>query len=1309
MRRDADVQESMAVLFTHVTRGDLAAVHEVVKEGEVHSTGCILQLSNELLEEDRLLEVAQNSLKASEKELIEYQQKEREGLHNLASCSRLASLVEGLADQTLDARKRLNAQAAEKHRRCALQLKTIESADLSEVMELKSSAVADRVYRVFVLCCMLLGVEIPEGSMVKKPEDPVGDAQVTVDKCKKKLERAQSLPDQPKATDTAEEVKTMLAEKQTAVDEAMAKMSDALEELETAKNRAEALKVNAITNVPTEREKKAKVKLRAQTWRACKKLLKMKPSIEKRLRFFAEGSAPIDDELVDLLRERYGDEACFKRDREKKGQFEPAAPPVVEEEEPEPDESHLKPEDRTTPEDRAAARAVKAAAKYANEVADRPPFFTLDGDTGTAVDAISNAEVEGYHVVGVLALFANAHIASCESAHAQKRLENTERQLRARFDDDRAPALLAAKRYAYVAHSRVKMVRDERDQWIKEVSFRKRRVRAWEGKVRAARVLQQYTPQGHSLLTWACCLGIEQIVEELLDHGACPGVPDVVLAEASRVVQLVFRHHLWRKEQRKRIEASAYARSATERAMRTRRETEHCFELARVLQVYKDKRGAHRVPLCEAAYNGNHECFEAFKRRKLLRGGSSLYETVLYPEAHFPYRRRQPEEVKSKYNVDECAKFGATDLRMMDWRHGVGWVAMEDEETQRTLTLIAAEEAWQGHLMAVKHGIQSRNDKVRTRKEREAHRAAVDALEEALRVDDFMRIGQIFDEGVVPVDHEDPSTGLTPLIAAAREDTKMETRKKCLNDAGEVILAVAFLLDRPKRRPLVDMENRWGNTALTMAICKGRADVVEALLDRGADVNRKSEGRKGWTPLRFAAERDKPKCVELLLLRGADPSMKGDDDRTPLDICVKRGHIEAQAALQRTMRGAFVGSVQKRDAALLQVCCAYGCGAFVPSEQDDPVAYEEHHAQCPKRPVTCKFCGDSELWAEELEAHLELYCKVRRIMECPLGCGITLREGDLSEHLTECKNRVIVCDWCGVEVFENSYKTHKDFRCPMRPRVEKIRPPTPLDPEPCELCGAFYFMDKVAPEAHDCPVIRVAPCPNKCGVSLRPPELQEHLKRECTHRWVPCERGCGLKIRKCDMRMHLDGPGPPGSRCGLVERYCDDCQQPVKLALWDAHQTATCPRRKVSCPLCGEEVYANELDKHKADKCPIRLVKCPNANCYKELPLNQMKVHATTECRKRELKCPQGCGLLMNVKRLARHMSHRCPKRYVECPLQCGARFRAEEETYHLTQQCVRRHAAAHTGDLDAPSPSKLDVEREAARKAKKDRFAAGV
>ena len=75
-------------------------------------------------------------------------------MHNWLLALELASLVEGLADQTLDARKKLNAMSAEKHRRCALQLKTIESADLSEVMELKSSAVADQgVGSLFYAAC----------------------------------------------------------------------------------------------------------------------------------------------------------------------------------------------------------------------------------------------------------------------------------------------------------------------------------------------------------------------------------------------------------------------------------------------------------------------------------------------------------------------------------------------------------------------------------------------------------------------------------------------------------------------------------------------------------------------------------------------------------------------------------------------------------------------------------------------------------------------------------------------------------------------------------------------------------------------------------------------------------------------------------------------------------------------------------------------------------------------------------------------------------------------------------------------------
>jgi len=1295
MRRDADVQESMAVLFTHVTRGDLAKVHDVVEAGEVYSPCAILQLGKELLEEDRLLEVAKVSLKASEQELLEYQQKEQQGLSDLTQCSRLAKLVEGLADRTLDARKRLTTNTAEKHRRCALQLPTIESADLAEIMALKSSAVRDRVFRVFLLCCMLLGLELPDGAMPRQPPDLVGDAQKEVDACKDKLETARGMDDAA-STFSGDEAKEVTKTKQAACLEAVDALDNALKALEKAEEKETALAEALVTTKSAQQlqqEKKAAGKLRAQTWRACKKLLKMKDLVRK-LRFFAEGAAPWEMGLCELLREKYSDPAVAKRSREARGQFDHVGvAPVVEAEAL--DEAHLPEDQRTQPEDRAAASELKAATKYAADVAARPAFFALDGETGTAVDGLTNAEVEGYHVVGVLALFANAHIASEEAQHAQEWLERTELQLRSRFDDDRAPALLAAKRYAYVAHSRVKMVRDERDQWRKEFSFRTRRVKAWEGKVRAARVLQQYTPGGHSLLTWACTLGMDTIVEELLDHGACPGLPDVVLAEAARVAQLVYRHHRWRATQRRRMELSAYARSAQERAMRGKREAEHCFELQRCLTVYRDKRGAHRVPLCEAAYNGHDGCFEAFKRRKLLRGGAALYETQLYPEPPFPYCRRQcpPGEAQKLYNVDDCAKHGARDLNMQAWRHGRAWIPQMDEEAPRFITLVASSEAWQGHLKAVQDGILSRANKIADRRAKQARKAAIDALEEALRVDDFMRIGQIFDEGVVAVDHEVESTGLTPLIAAAREDTAA-SRMYCVDDDGRPCLAVQFLLDREKRRPHVDMENSWGNTALTMAVCKGRVDVIDALLDRSADINKKSIGRKGWTPLRFAAERDKPRCIELLLLRGADPAIVADDGRTPLDICVKRGWVASQAAFTNTLRRGFTDAVVRRDTAVPLVCCAYGCGAFIPKESDDPVQWKEHHEDCRKRPVTCEECGVTELWAEELQSHLELFCKVVRPMDCPLGCGLVLREGDLAEHLEGCKNKVTICDGCGVEVFERSYAAHKDFRCPARPKPKKLthKKAKQVDPEPCELCGAFYRPDKLAPEAHDCIVLRTAPCPNKCGVELRRPDLQDHLLNTCAHHWVLCKRGCGLKVRQADMAIHLDGPGPPGSRCGLVERYCDDCQQPVKLGLWNTHMASTCPRRRVSCPLCSLEVIANELDAHKNSACPIRLVTCPSENCFKELPLNQMKQHATQECKKRDLKCPQGCGSLMSVRRLTRHMSHRCPKRYVVCPLACGAKFRAEEETYHVTRVCVRRHAggspAKSYGSYGSPTKS---------------------
>jgi ankyrin repeat protein len=71
-------------------------------------------------------------------------------------------------------------------------------------------------------------------------------------------------------------------------------------------------------------------------------------------------------------------------------------------------------------------------------------------------------------------------------------------------------------------------------------------------------------------------------------------------------------------------------------------------------------------------------------------------------------------------------------------------------------------------------------------------------------------------------------------------------------------------------------------------IRSGHRDIVELLIQHGADVNAKDEWGRGYTPLQRAAIRGKPELVELLLEAGADISVKNDRGQTalhvPLDI-----------------------------------------------------------------------------------------------------------------------------------------------------------------------------------------------------------------------------------------------------------------------------------------------------------------------------------------------------------------------------------------------------------------------------------------
>jgi ankyrin repeat protein len=83
-------------------------------------------------------------------------------------------------------------------------------------------------------------------------------------------------------------------------------------------------------------------------------------------------------------------------------------------------------------------------------------------------------------------------------------------------------------------------------------------------------------------------------------------------------------------------------------------------------------------------------------------------------------------------------------------------------------------------------------------------------------------------------------------------------------------------------------DNGW--TAAMEASVAGHRDVVEALLARGVHINAK--GEKGVNALLLAAQEGRIEVVQLLLDNGADPSIKEADGTTPLMAAAYHGHHE---------------------------------------------------------------------------------------------------------------------------------------------------------------------------------------------------------------------------------------------------------------------------------------------------------------------------------------------------------------------------------------------------------------------------------
>ncbi|HEU4509393.1 MAG TPA: ankyrin repeat domain-containing protein [Pyrinomonadaceae bacterium] len=96
------------------------------------------------------------------------------------------------------------------------------------------------------------------------------------------------------------------------------------------------------------------------------------------------------------------------------------------------------------------------------------------------------------------------------------------------------------------------------------------------------------------------------------------------------------------------------------------------------------------------------------------------------------------------------------------------------------------------------------------------------------------------------------------------------------------------------------------------AVKTGQPAKVEEALNAGADIHQQDE--QGWTPLNWAAGKGSVEIVNLLLNRGADVFRTGRDQRTPYKIALAAKHTDVARLLkqaEQAVNGASADSTSR--------------------------------------------------------------------------------------------------------------------------------------------------------------------------------------------------------------------------------------------------------------------------------------------------------------------------------------------------------------------------------------------------------------
>jgi len=96
---------------------------------------------------------------------------------------------------------------------------------------------------------------------------------------------------------------------------------------------------------------------------------------------------------------------------------------------------------------------------------------------------------------------------------------------------------------------------------------------------------------------------------------------------------------------------------------------------------------------------------------------------------------------------------------------------------------------------------------------------------------------------------------------------------------------------------LVNRRDDKGRSPIDLAVSRSSGEVVELLIQRGADINTR-EDVYGSSPLRQVVARDRKEIAEILLRHGVDVTSKNNVGETAYDYAVALGRTEIAEMLR---------------------------------------------------------------------------------------------------------------------------------------------------------------------------------------------------------------------------------------------------------------------------------------------------------------------------------------------------------------------------------------------------------------------------